>query len=208
MAERLPAPPPRLRDFAPRDGEVFVLHTNAPVWRLYRSLPHDTTWSTFRRAGPSFDARFDHHSDRRASRRSILYAADHLVTCLAEAFQQTRFIDPFTDAPRLAEIAFVSDLRLLDLTGPWITRAGGNMAINSGPRATARRWSRAIYDAFPDIDGLRYGSSMHANQSCYALYDRAEPALDSTPLFDERLSHPELEILLDEAAQILGYKLS
>ena len=82
------------------------------------------------------------------------------------------------------------------------------MAINSGLRATARHWSREIYDAFPDIGGLRYASSMHANQACYAFYDRATPSMADNPLFDEQLSHPELHTLLDNAARTLGYALA
>jgi len=30
------------------------------------------------------------------------------------------------------------------------------MAIGTGPRPRAQRWSRAIYDAYPDLDGLYY----------------------------------------------------
>ena len=122
-------------------------------------------------------ARFDHHVDDRTSPRSILYAAADATTCLAEGFQGTAVIDPFTDTPHLAEFAFVTDLRLLNVAGPWITRAGGSMAINSGLRTDARRWSRAIYEAFPDIHGLRYASSMYANRASYAFFDRAEPSL-------------------------------
>lgn len=79
------------------------------------------------------------------------------------------------------------------------------MAINSGDRCMARRWSREIYDAFPDIDGLRYASSKHANRPCYALYDRAEPHLEALPSLDMQLSLPELEPVLDDAAYELGY---
>lgn len=137
-----------------------------------------------------------------------MYAADHPTTCLAEVFQDTRVIDPFANEPCLAEFAFEADLRLLDVAGPWVTRAGGSMAINSSERAAASRWSRAIYEAFPDIDGLRYASSMHANQPCYAFYDRAEPSLAPQPSFNEPLNHPELDALLDDAAHTLGYALA
>ena len=207
MAEHLPAPSARLRDFVPRDSEVFVLHAGVTVWRLYCREPHGTTWSTFRDTGPIPSTRFDHHLEDRTSPRSILYAADDPTTCLVEVFQETRVIDPFTNAPCLAEFAFHADLRLLDVAGPWITRAGGSMAINSGVRDTARDWSRAIYDAFPDIHGLRYASSTHANRPCYAIYERAAPLLARGRAFDEPLSHPELEPLLSHAVYTLGYEL-
>lgn len=207
MAEGLPAPPARLDVFAPREDEVFVLSAGTAVWRLYRGRPHGATWSTFKRS-PFGDARFDHHIVDPASGRSILYAANDPVTCLAEVFQETRVIDPFENAPTLVQFAFESDLFLLDVAGTWITRAGGSMAINSGVRATARAWSRAIYDAFPDIHGLHYASSTHANQRCYAFYDRAEVFLYAVPNFEVQLSHPDLEPLLSYAVSTLGYELA
>ena len=210
MAEYLPAPPARLRQLAPRDTEVLVLRAGTPVWRIYRSAPHGTKWSDFRRHGPLDDARFDHHLDNAptSGTRSILYAAEHPMTCIAEAFQRNRRIQPFTDAPRLAHFAFRADLRLLDVAGTWITRAGGSLAISAGRRATARRWSRAIHDAFPDIHGLRYASSKNAGEPCYAFYERAEALLRAEPSSDVPLAHPDLEPLLEDAARTLGYRRS
>ena len=46
------------------------------------------------------------------------------------------------------------ELRLLDLTAPWCTRIGASTAINRGMRARARRWSQALYLAFPEADGI------------------------------------------------------
>jgi len=82
------------------------------------------------------------------------------------------------------------------------------MAINSGPRAAARHWSRAVYEAFPNIHGLRYASSTHANQPCYAFYDRAASLLNSQPSVDLKLSLLELGPLLEHAADALGYDLT
>ncbi len=210
MAEYLPAPPARLRKLAPRDTEVLVLGAGTPVWRIYRSAPHGTKWSDFRRHGPLDDARFDHHLDNppASGTRSILYAADHPMTCIAEAFQRHRRIEPFIGEPRLAQFAFRADLRLLDVAGTWITRAGGSLAISAGERAMARRWSRAIHDAFPDIRGLRYASSKNAGEPCYAFYERAEALLETRPSFDRPLAHPDLEPLLEQAVRTLGYRLS
>ena len=130
------------------------------------------------------------------------------MTCIAEAFQRHRRIEPFTGAPRLAHFAFRADLRLLDVAGTWITRAGGSLAISAGTRAIARRWSRAIHDAFPDIHGLRYASSKNAGEPCYAFYERAEALLDTDASFDVPLVHPALQPLLEDAARTLGYRLS
>ena len=51
------------------------------------------------------------------------------------------------------------------------------MAINSGSRAKARKWSRAIYSAYASVEGLFYCSAMHGNRPAVALYDRATSAM-------------------------------
>lgn len=70
-------------------------------------------------------------------------------------FQDTRLVDRISgDHPCLAAFAFRRDLLLLDVAGPWTTRAGASMAI---------------YDAFPDIDGILYASSMDGDRRAYAF---------------------------------------
>ena len=171
-----------MRRFAPRGAEIATLRTGQEVWRIYFREPYGTAWNTFRHHGPML-SRFDHHARRHYPGRSILYAADHHATCAAEVFQDQRLIDTHTNEPWLVRFAFHGDLRLLDLTGAWPTRAKGSMAINSGDRETAQSWSRAIYDAFGNTHGLRYASATHSNRVAYAFYDRARPFLESEPRF-------------------------
>lgn len=82
------------------------------------------------------------------------------------------------------------------------------MQINSGPRPRARRWSRAIYAAYPEVAGLYYASSMHANEPVVAFYERAELAFSPSPTFHAPLAHPALLEVLRNAAADLGYDLS
>ena len=79
------------------------------------------------------------------------------------------------------------------------------MAIASGPRPRARRWSRAIYEAYPEARGLYYPSSMHGNRAAVALYERALPALPSSPVFHRPLADPALLSVLSRVASRLGY---
>jgi hypothetical protein len=208
VADRLVPPPPvaALRGIAP---EIHTLPAGAEFWRVYfRGGAHPGRWNAFRSFGP-LGARFDHHPlpRRRHRTRSILYASDSGPTSLAEVFQDTRVIDRFADKPALAAFRIVRDLQLLDLTGAWPTRAGASMAIHSGARGIARRWSRAIYAAYPQAEGLRYASSMHANQPAFALYERARSALPPSALLDLPLSAPGLTAPLAAAAIRFGYAL-
>lgn len=209
---KLPEPPPvaRLRNIPP---EIKGLAAGTELWRLYfRAGRYPGAWNRFRDFGPLRTARFDHHqAPPRVQARGILSAAAGpraIVTAIAEVFQDTRVIDPQRGAPWLAGFALARDVNLLDLTRTWPTRAGASMAINSGPRPRAQRWSRSIFAAYPEIGGLHYASSMYANRPAVALYERAQAALPSAPLFHAALTHPALFGMLRDVAVELGYDMS
>ena len=197
----------RIRSLAPI---IQVAPAGVLLWRVYlRGGTHPTTWDAFRRWGPVRAARFDHHEPPpRLQARAILYAATSGVTGLAEVFQASRMIDATTHQPWLVGFSLAAEVTLLDLTGTWPTAAGASMAISSGPRPRAQRWSRAIYAAYPAVPGLWYPSSMHANQPAVALYERARPAVAVAPFFHRALADPLLTDLLAWAAEMLGYGLT
>jgi hypothetical protein len=178
------------------------------VWRIYNAAgPYPTSWNTFRAYGPT-KSRFDHHLDPpRVQNRSIVYGAERHFTCFAEAFQYARTIDRLRHNPWLVAFSLVRDLTLLDLSGTWPTKAGASMAINTGQRARARRWSRAIYAAYPKLQGLLYSSSMDGNRPAVALYERARSAVPAKPMFNRALSDPALLPLITAAAREFGYAL-
>ncbi len=127
------------------------------------------------------------------------------MTPFAEVFQETRVIDRRRNAPWLVAFDLGRPLELLDLTDSWPTRAGASMAINSGPRPKARRWSQRIYEAYPTIEGLSYPSSMDGNRPAVALYERALDALPARPVFHRALADPALSVAVIRAARRFGY---
>jgi hypothetical protein len=131
--------------------------------------------------------------------------AEDILTCFAEVFQETRTIDRLRNDPWLVGFELVRAVSVLDLTGPWPTRAGASMAINSGPRPRARRWSQVIYAAYPAVEGLHYASSMDANRPAVVLYERAADALPSRPSFHRALADPTLTLAIVRAAQRFNY---
>ena len=201
---KFPEPPDPLLTGA----QTTTLGAGTPLCRIYfRGGLHACTWSQFRCFGPT-QARFDHHDPPpRIQSKGILYAAATPATCLAEVFQATRVVDRVAGDPWLVILNLTRPLVLLDLTGTWPTAAGASMAITSGPRPRARRWSQAIYAAYPAVEGLLYGSSMHANQPAMALFERARSAIPPAPAFHRALSDPGLLLRLDAAAAQLGYQL-
>src|SRR5262245_40391923 len=197
---KLPAPPRRLAIPA----AARVLPEGTMVWRIYFAAgPHPTAWRDFRWFGPTA-ARFDHHdAPPHVQSRGVLYGAAEPITCIAEVFQATRTIHRSARSPWLVAFATEAKLKLLDLTGTWPTKAGASMAIGSGPRPMARRWSRAIYEGYPDVDGLWYASSMYANRPALALYERGRAALPAAPSFHRALSDAALLQRLSSAAVTL-----
>jgi hypothetical protein len=204
---KFPEPPPS-DELARVPPARKRLAAGTPLWRLYRrGGRHPTLWDRLREFGPSA-ARFDHHQPPpRVQERAILYAAAHGPTALAEAFQDTRVIDRAARDPWLVGFRLAHPVTLLDLTGTWPTRAGASMAIATGPRPRARRWARAIYEAYPDLGGLYYPSSMHGNRPAVALTERTRPAIPPRPEFHRPLADPALLRMLEKVARDLGYGL-
>jgi len=208
---KLPEPPAiaTLRGIPP---DMEVLPAGTRLYRIYfRGGRHPGGWGRFRNFGPLPHARFDHHPEPAGvHERAIVYAAvgeDAIATCVAEAFQEGRLVDTRRRDPQLAAFHLLEDVPLLSLRGRWPTRAGASANINSGPRPRCRRWSRAIYEAYPDVFGLLYASSMNGNRPAVALYERATRALPEAPDFNRPLSDAALLVPLERIASSIGYEL-
>ncbi|MGQ0628863.1 MAG: RES family NAD+ phosphorylase [Phycisphaerales bacterium] len=175
-------------------------------WRIYsRRGIYPGVWNRVRNYGPT-SARFDHHlPPPRIQERGVLYAAEDATTCFAEVFQESRTIDRWRGDPWLVCFALTRPITLLDLTGTWPTRAGASMAINSGPRPRARRWSQTIYQAYTSVEGLYYASSMNANRPAVLLYERAADALPNRPIFHRALADAALTPAVVRAAERFDY---
>lgn len=72
------------------------------------------------------------------------------------------------------------ELRLLDVSdGPWVTAAGGNPVLTSGPRRQSRKWARAILSRYAGqgLDGIWYSSSVAPASRAAALWRQSQEAL-------------------------------
>jgi hypothetical protein len=204
--------PPAVTTLAEVVPDLRRLPVGTVLWRVYfRGGPYPSRWDAFRSFGPT-TARFDHHqADAEGKPQdqalAIQYAALDGITPLAEVFQDTRVIDRQARRPWLVAYELAAELALLDLTRAYPTRAGASMLINCGSRPRARAWSRAFHAAYPQIQGLYYGSCLHANSPSLALYERAQGAVPATPLLHRALSDAALKLTLRNAAAGLGFML-
>jgi hypothetical protein len=206
--------PPGAVGLARLDPAVWTLSAGSRIARVYFSRSrYPLSWNEFRHFGP-LDARWDHHLPAADGKpvlqeRSIYYAAIDAKTCLAEFFQRTRRIDRAAQSPWLVVFELTRSLDPLDLTGDFATRMGASMEIHCGARARARRWACDLYEAFPSVVGILYGSSMNGGEPAFALTDRAEKLdiFPPHPLFHRALGDDVLVDALKDAADRLGYAL-
>lgn len=208
---KLPRPPEsaELVALAPLTGALHTVGTDLTLWRIHATLgEHVLAWNQVRHRGPA-RGRFDPHHlpPGDDASRCVLYVGDQIPVVLAEVFQHTRRVDVAAGGPWLTGLRLTRTLSLLDLTGLWPTRAGASQVIASGPRPQAQAWARVIADAWPDVDGLWYRSSMHGRGHCAALWDPAADAIPDRPLMSIPLAHPALWDALADACEQLGYRL-
>ncbi|WP_154769016.1 RES family NAD+ phosphorylase [Nakamurella alba] len=220
MSERLPDPDPGTWPDDP-DPWIRVLDRGTPVVRIHPTAgPYPARWNAFRSWGPT-NSRFDHHPGPTGDHpdHRILYGSVNgvlvggtaypgFVTAHAEYYQSTRTIAPGPSADWIAIFTLARPLRLLDLgDSDWVTVAGGNGAITSGPRDRARLWAQAIHRRYPDVQGLVYPSSVVPAGRAVALWERATPAL---PRRAETfaLSDPAIRPMVENAARRLNYRLA
>ncbi|HEY0155857.1 MAG TPA: RES family NAD+ phosphorylase [Thermoanaerobaculia bacterium] len=209
--ERLPDPPSAAEILLKPPPDRRVLPVGTLLWRVFlEGGPHPVRWNEFRSFGPTA-SRFDHHPVDPPPRvhpgHGIMYAADLYSAACAEFFQAGGAINRIYNKPWLVQFALAETLTMIDLTGGWMIRAGGNAAIASGDREQARKWSRVFHEAWPDIDGICYRSSLNPQWLAFALYERAARAIPPTPLLHAPLTDSRLAPLIANAVAETGYEL-
>ena len=213
---KFPEPPDAAATLARIAPLTLTLDRGTRLARIYfMGGEHPGRWNGFRHFGPTA-SRWDHHLRDARGRpvtqsRGVLYAAagpEAIPTCLAEVFPQRRIVELQVGRPALVGFELAAPLTLLDLTGRFPTRLGASTAMHSGPRPKARRWSRALYDAYPTVQGLLYRSSTYGNAPAVALYERAIDALPAEPHLHRLLDDPALSRTIRIAAAECGYQVT
>ncbi|MGV1867607.1 MULTISPECIES: RES family NAD+ phosphorylase [unclassified Rhizobium] len=116
----------------------------------------------------------------------VLYTARNIEGAFAETFLRTPG-NPLIDIGFLKRKAYVRlsatrDLRMVNLTGQGLAVAGATAEVpHSGlPYRAPQAWSRAIFDHGENVDGIAYHARHDDTQVCYAIFDRADPAVSET----------------------------
>lgn len=216
MSEVLPDPVPQEFPALTRSHLTIAGHDDRLVRVFSHGGSHPTTWNAPRHYGPLATGRFDHHPNGAPSyhaAHSVWYAAleiaddnNGLHTALAERFQDTRTVPLSPGFSSLVICQPARTLRLLNLDSRWITQAGGNAAITSGPRIQSRTWAREIRRHYAELDGLVWSSSVHPPGKAIVLWDHDSDTL--APFADLISPLDGLARVLVPVIDDLGYMFS
>lgn len=171
---------------SPDPGTFETLVSTVPVptaslWRLSRRPASEPYWAR------GAQSRFDDPagSIHGAAGFGVLYTAQDPETAFCESvihgnsrFSNGAFEVSKTDLMARSLVCFKqptkTSLNLADLTGDRLKALGLNNDLSAGDDyAAPQAWAAAIYNALPDVDGIRYVSRQRNDAYCYALFDRS-----------------------------------
>ncbi len=120
-----------------------------------------------------------------------------------------RRIDRHENEPWLAAFQLASKVTLLDLTDTFAVQAGASMKLICGPFGHAQAWSRGFYEAYPEIGGILYPSSM-TNRPTVVFFERADSAalFPKSTRINRALADPVMLKPLAIAAQKINFRLT
>jgi hypothetical protein len=203
---KVPRTPPNQLTSEPDD---FVDYTGI-LWRIHRTKgEHVRPWNELRTYGPLASMRWDPHPSVQPTTHpdGVLYAATDVATSLAEVYQTTRVIDTRAGPPRLTAWKPTRPLQLLDLSGTWLLRNTASAALLAAPRSACRRWARAMYTTWPELDGLQGPSTMTGRLNV-VLWSAAADSIPATPAFSRPLTQPLVWSLAQAAAAKIAYGIN
>lgn len=200
-------PPPPTR---PVDPKYRTIRSGQRLLRLFDpESSRRPSALTFRYFGPV--ERFDHHrptddgSACDSPDRGVWYSSnDDLACALVEIFGDVGSVTLSTW--HVARPVVISDLQLLDLSGPGAMSAGTVAEVaKSGDALCTWAWARHFYDqhhVYSEVDGL-FWLGAHNDGECVLLFERAERSLRcgdcSIPLADPRLQDSVLQVVADHS---------
>ncbi|WP_125614391.1 RES family NAD+ phosphorylase [Specibacter cremeus] len=198
--------PPGLDELNDVGAATVALPQGTVMWRI-----HNTTsafvlpWNQLRTWGPVASSRWEPHPLPPADYAPLgsAYVGRDVLTCLAEVFQLTRFVDVDAGAPYVTGFRLARDLVLADLTGEWLLRAGGSAQIIFKEKARTNAWARAIHGALPDLDGLVAPSAVLGGHDVVSLWTAA--AFPSAPEMSVPLNSPAIIADIAAAARSIRF---
>ncbi|WP_372525134.1 RES family NAD+ phosphorylase [Piscinibacter sp.] len=171
-----------LRPPDPGSFERLIVPVEVPTSRLWRLSFHPTTEPWF---GKAATHRFDDPLPDVAGRYGVLYAGEDVETAFCESvihesstFIGGRYVVARSDIDRRYVVRFSRPaglpLQLADFSGDALKAMGLTGDISAGDAyERPQLWSRAVHEAVPSLDGIRYRSRQRNEAYCYAIFERS-----------------------------------
>lgn len=198
--------PPSIEELRTLGFTTKVLPESTVLWRVhFTTSQHIVPWNRLRTWGPVASARWDPHPPppQDAAPLGAAYLGEDVLTCLAEVFQLTRFVDVDRDTPYITAFRLNRDITTVDLTGHWLLSAGASAHVAFGEKERTRAWARAIHQAWPKVDGLYSLSAMALSRKVVTLW--TANCLPASPAFTAPLSSPGVIADVAAAAREIRY---
>jgi hypothetical protein len=198
--------PPDADSLRAHGSETKTLPAASVLWKIHStSSAHVVPWNQLRTWGPVATSRWDPHPlpPGDCDPLGAAYLGEDVLTCLAEVFQQTRFVDVDLGDPYVTAFSTTRELVLADLTGDWLLSAGGSAQVAYGEKERTRAWARVIHEAWPDLDGVYAGSAMAGARKVVTLW--TADAIPSAPEFSTPLNSPAIIADIAAAAAQIRY---
>jgi len=153
-----------------------------------------------------FGATGDNRFDAPDGAYGVCYVADDSYGAFVETFGWSTGIRIVTAAALaargLAQIAAISPVRLVDLSGPGLALVGADARLCAGDHAVAQRWARALWAHPSHPDGLRYRVRHDPSRIAVALFNRVLESVTASPFGS--LTDPHLTPLVAEILDHYG----
>ena len=198
-AEPVPAPP---ADLASQGLPLADVERGSTFCRIHRSAHGAVFFSPGSGKPPA--GRFD----SAAGRFGVLYASFSFDCSFTEILLRNparRIVSlPEIETRSFAVLGLRMDVRLVDLTGPGLSRLGLDAWFLPGGYGVCGAWADALHDHPEQPAGILHPSRFDPSERCVALFDRVAPhldlAADSVPL-GELL--PDVAAALDRYGEAL-----
>nr|WP_111300268.1 RES family NAD+ phosphorylase [Paracoccus saliphilus] len=162
-------PPADLHDHA---LPIRSVGAGADLFRVHRTTFSPCFYGPGEGNPPTY--RFDSAS----SAFGVLYVAPRPDAAIIE----TLLRNPARMTVSAAEVAVRSlsilqaprELRLVDATGPNLSRLGTTAALSTGPYDPCGLWSDALFSHPDQPDGIAYASRHNPDELCFALFERSD----------------------------------
>lgn len=199
--------PPDTKSLRALGYEPRTIVAGRVLWRVhYASGTYVTPWNRLRTWGPVATSRWDPHPlpPGDCSPLGAAYLGEDVLTCLAEVFQTTRFVDVDRNDPYVTALKSTRDVELADLRGLWLTKAGATAQIAFQQKERTRAWARAIHEAWPDLDGVIASSAVAGGRPVITLW--SDEPMPATPELSLPLNSPAILSDIVAAVDEIGYR--